>query len=907
MPLAQLKLAAKFGGEVTAIGALPDDTATVIATRNGQVFVLKDGAVLENPLLDIGNRVFVASSGTERRGLADFAFSPSYAADRALYVSYTPKGTERRLRVSRFTLPNALEDVLLDIDFGAGGNSSSRFAGGLEFGPDHSLYIATGVGFSADAQLVDFPAAQNPASLEGKILRIDVSTSDGETPYAIPADNPFAGQAGARPEVWALGFRWPRIAFDGADGVRESLFIIDEIRNRTRSADEINLVTVETGTGRNFGWPFFSGLSDHDPFARPGAFEPPSDTVAPIHDGERSDYPDFVSTGGFASDGVLFFASLSSRYPGLLYYSSAPELESIWWRLGTSFDPCCRDGFTAVGQGAAGDAYYAARDGSVYRAVPRAAISPPVINASTSDGDTIHSGWANLLFAPNPYYLAVYFTIDGSEPTLESPRFDEANPLPLVENITVRAIAYHPSTGPSEIATREFKLTTAPVEIERIDTSPYVEAVFRMQTATPGAVIRYRLDGETPDQDSPVYDLENPPVVAGTQERRVVAVAFHDVLGVSEARDAFFHPQLAEAAILGDVRIVRPGQEVALTGSKGALIHFTLDGSEPDESSPVYSGPIRGEEAGWIRTLSVLDGFEPQREDALGVSVRIPIPALAEILAGDGAIRDNGGGTPALDVLLEQPAAMAAAPDGTVHIISRFEQFTSCQFLYSLAPDGLVTTYRFEDFRLQFNDIAVLPNGDLVLPRPDFPGIMVSSPENPEEAVTYGRLNGAQYRDGPLEQARFIEPRDVATDASGAIYLVDGDRLRRIRPDGVVETIGGAGWRRVEGAPIPLAESKFDDLQSIAAGPDRSLYIGDGARLLRADASGMVTFVAGSGEAGHADGRGSAADLPVLAHITVDSVGNCYTRVETSFTGEDNGLDRRLTDVHGAPIREVLR
>ena len=87
--------------------------------------------------------------------------------------------------------------------------------GNLAFGPDGYLYIGLGDGGSGGDPEGN---GQSLSTLLGKMLRID-PTPFGDSPYRVPADNPFVGRADARPEIWAYGLRNPwRYSFDRATG-----------------------------------------------------------------------------------------------------------------------------------------------------------------------------------------------------------------------------------------------------------------------------------------------------------------------------------------------------------------------------------------------------------------------------------------------------------------------------------------------------------------------------------------------------------------------------------------------------------------------------------------------------------------------------------------------------------------
>src|SRR5512144_1302778 len=110
--------------------------------------------------------------------------------------------------------------------------------------------------------------AQNPGTLLGKLLRIDVES--GEVPYGIPPTNPFLGMAGYRPEIWALGVRNPwRFSFDRGTG---DLYIADVGQNQF---EEIDFQAAPVTAGQNYGWDLKEGLHCHfesgDPPCPPSA------------------------------------------------------------------------------------------------------------------------------------------------------------------------------------------------------------------------------------------------------------------------------------------------------------------------------------------------------------------------------------------------------------------------------------------------------------------------------------------------------------------------------------------------------------------------------------------------------------------------------------------------------------
>ena len=200
-----------------------------------------DDAVRE-PFADLRDRV---SSEADEAGLLGIAFHPWFAQNGQVFVSYTAASAtapaKLESRISRFVSPDkgktldpSSEKVLLRIDQ----PFLNHNGGHIAFGPDELLYIAMGDGGSANDPMGN---GQNPNTLLGKVLRIDV---DGGDPFKIPADNPFAG-GGGRPEIYALGLRNPwQFSFDSKSG---DLWLGDVGQDKFEEIDIIE-------KGGNYGW-----------------------------------------------------------------------------------------------------------------------------------------------------------------------------------------------------------------------------------------------------------------------------------------------------------------------------------------------------------------------------------------------------------------------------------------------------------------------------------------------------------------------------------------------------------------------------------------------------------------------------------------------------------------------------
>ncbi len=217
-----------------------------VVEKAGRIKVIKDGETLEEPFLDIVSRV---RSKESERGLLSVAFHPRYEENGRFFVNYTDlKGdtivSEFNVSSDPDRADSAGERIILKIKQPA----SNHNGGQIQFGPDSYLYIAMGDGGSFGDPSGN---GQNMDTLLGKMLRIDV---DGGRPYRIPADNPFKGASGARPEIWSYGWRNPwRFSFDPETG---DMYIADVGEGKW---EEVDYQPGGGGGGQNYGWNLVEG------------------------------------------------------------------------------------------------------------------------------------------------------------------------------------------------------------------------------------------------------------------------------------------------------------------------------------------------------------------------------------------------------------------------------------------------------------------------------------------------------------------------------------------------------------------------------------------------------------------------------------------------------------------------
>jgi glucose/arabinose dehydrogenase len=244
--------------KLTAMASRPDGLI-VMTSQTGEVWKV-DAAGGSELVLDLTSIVSPSVNGSDR-GLLDAAFDPT---GQRLYLSYTDANADSHL-VSYAVGPDGHLDPasvheVLFVDQPGFGQKRADIA----VAPDGMLFLALGDGGASNGR-----DAQDDSKLLGKVIRI-MPRTDGPG-YDVPPDNPFVGQPGVAPEIWATGLRNPSgLSRDPGTG---DLWTGDA---GNRTMEEIDRIPAGT-SGQNFGWYWIEGT-----FVRVRGGAPP-DVVAPVY------------------------------------------------------------------------------------------------------------------------------------------------------------------------------------------------------------------------------------------------------------------------------------------------------------------------------------------------------------------------------------------------------------------------------------------------------------------------------------------------------------------------------------------------------------------------------------------------------------------------------------------------
>ncbi len=503
-----------------SIRFLPDGRMLLLE-KKGKVRILQvsGSPIQQDVYLDLAAATHASGiMADQERGLIDVAVDPNFPTEPYIYLFYTPAtGPDgAKARIARFTHNQKSGGVLSRGDPSSevilwqdtqGYDSCCHFGGGLDFGPDGNLWLATGDHFQGS-----YAASLQHAG--GKVIRIAKNGS-------IPAGNPFNDGAGPNVDsLFAYGLRNPfRARWDLPSG----RFFIAEVGGNTQSiaCEDLHVIRYSQATSRfidsdfgtpadngifngiNFGWPNCEGQSPYINFTACNIDATGEPIFSYAHAGNTA-----AINGGIVYRGTQF----PSAYQGVYFYADStrdfirylkfnpngsvatnPAPGSISStnpdRVSYPFDPDPIGRIVSLDLGPDGALYYVSFTdsggafgepnpsvlGSVRRYVYSAGNVGPVVTqfaAQPKEGD-----------AP----LTVGFTVDASDPDSSTMNYvlffgdgdSTGTPLPLVNGSPVAVTHTYQAQGAYEavLEVSDGSLTTTSTLIVKVGNPPTITSI----------------------------------------------------------------------------------------------------------------------------------------------------------------------------------------------------------------------------------------------------------------------------------------------------------------------------------------------------------------------------------------------------------------------------------------------
>jgi len=233
---------------------LPDGRM-LVTERAGRLRIIKDGKLDPQPVAGLPQ---IALHG--QGGLLDVAVHPRFAENSLVYLAYAARGSDGvGTEVARGKLVgNRLENVQVIFRQQPKGSTGNHFGSRLVFDRAGLLYITLG-------DRGEMERAQKPGDHAGSVIRLH---DDGR----VPADNPFVGKAGWKPEKFTLGNR----NIQGA-ALHPQTGMLWTHEHGPQGGDEVNVIRA----GTNYGWPvityganYGTGTKIGEGTAKPGMAQP---------------------------------------------------------------------------------------------------------------------------------------------------------------------------------------------------------------------------------------------------------------------------------------------------------------------------------------------------------------------------------------------------------------------------------------------------------------------------------------------------------------------------------------------------------------------------------------------------------------------------------------------------------
>ena len=433
--------------------------------------------------------------------------------------------------------------------------------------------------------------------------------------------------------------------------------------------------------------------------------------------------------------------------------------------------------------------------------------------------------------------------------------------------------------------------------------------------ATSGATIYYTIDGTTPTTASTVYSA--PITVSATETLEAIAVATG--YSTSAAGTAAYTITLPAATptFSPSPGTYTTAQTITISDStSGAIIYYTTDGTTPTSSSPVYSSPVTVSATGSLEAIANAAGYS---NSAIGTAaytigtqpLTIPAAGLIGTVAGNGTQGYAGDGGQAASAELNAPRGMVVDSAGNIY----FADTGNNAIRKITAATGVIRTVAGNGTQGYSGDggsatgaeldspagVAVDPGGNLYIADmannairkvTASTGVITTVAGAPDDY--WGGYSGDG---GPATAATFADPKGVALDSAGNIYIADmfNNAIRKVTiSTGIITTVAGNGSSGYSGDSGLATAAELNWPTDVAVDSAGNIYIADSGNVVIreiAASTGAIATVAGNGTAGYAGdgGASTSANLGDPVNLAVDAAGNIYI--------SDSGFDviRKVT------------
>ncbi|MCA0458731.1 MAG: DUF4082 domain-containing protein [Chloroflexi bacterium] len=389
-----------------------------IVEQSGKIKIWQNGAVLPTPFLDVGT--LIATGGSEQ-GLLGLAFPPNFATSKQFYINYT--NVQGDTVIARYTVSttnanvanaaSATQVLFVDQPY------TNHNGGNMNFGKDGLLYVGMGDGGSGgDPQNY----AQNPNSLLGKMLRINVT------------------QANFPVSVWALGIRNPwRWSFDRLTGD----FYMGDVGQG--NWEEINFWPANGAAGANYGWNTYEGNHNYKAGSIAGA-------IFPIAEYSHAD-------GCSVTGGYVYRGANMPAFQGYYVYADYCN-GNMWtafrsnnvWQSARFLTP----GFSisSFGEDQAGELYVVGYAGTIYRLDTVAAATPTKTNTPAPTATKTNTPMATPTKTNTPVPTVTKTNTPLPTPTKTNTPGQVTCPCSLWPNSATPAVPDYLGTAPIELGVK---------------------------------------------------------------------------------------------------------------------------------------------------------------------------------------------------------------------------------------------------------------------------------------------------------------------------------------------------------------------------------------------------------------------------------------------------------------------